>query len=148
MLIEPDENKRSLAKSLGADVTFSNADEYLAYAASDNAVRADRVIECAGKAETVSFAIKAASKGAVVMLFGLTPPDATVELFPFEVFKKELHITSSFVNPLTEMRAIELLASGRIRVLELIGEKIPLEKLSEALTEPRYRKLTKVMVEL
>jgi 2-desacetyl-2-hydroxyethyl bacteriochlorophyllide A dehydrogenase len=148
MLVEPDEGKRELALTLGADRVFQNGTEYLAFAENTEGVRADRVIECVGKAETVSFAIKAADKGATVMLFGLTPPQATVEILPFELFKKELHITASFVNPLTEARALELLAFGRIRVPELIGELIPLEKLTEALTEPRYRKMTKVMVRL
>jgi threonine dehydrogenase-like Zn-dependent dehydrogenase len=148
MLVEPDGGKRELALSLGADMVFQSGTEYFAFAEKNGEVRADRVIECVGKTETVSFAIKAADKGATVMLFGLTPPKATVEILPFELFKKELHITASFVNPLTEARALELLAFGRIRIPELIGELIPLEKLSEALTDPRYRKMTKVMVRL
>jgi 2-desacetyl-2-hydroxyethyl bacteriochlorophyllide A dehydrogenase len=148
MLVEPDRGKRELALSLGADQVFQDGIEYLAFAEHTGGVRADRVIECVGKAETVSFAIRTADKGATVMLFGLTPPKATVEILPFELFKKELHITASFVNPLTEARALELLSFGRIRVQELIGELIPLDKLTEALTDPRYRKMTKVMVRL
>ena len=147
-LIEPDEGKRKLGLSLGADHAFSGEKDFLAFAVKAPVFRPDRVIECVGKAETVTFALRAAGKGATVMLFGLTPPKATVEILPFEIFKKELHITASFVNPLTESRALELLTFGRIKVAELIGEIIPLEKLKEALTEPRYRSLTKVMVKL
>jgi threonine dehydrogenase-like Zn-dependent dehydrogenase len=146
-LIEIDGEKRELAKSLGADRVFANADEYFSFAAKEGA-RADRVIECVGKTDTVSLAIKAADKGATVMLFGLTPPEATVEIKPFEIFRKEINITASFVNPLTEARAIELLASGRVRVKELIGCRLPLEKLSEALTGSEYRKMTKIMIAL
>jgi threonine dehydrogenase-like Zn-dependent dehydrogenase len=140
-VVEPDECKRSLAKKLGADETFACAEGYIA-----QNIRTDRVIECAGKAETVTAAIKAASKGAVVMLFGLTPPKAAVEIFPFEIFKKELTITSSFVNPYTQHRAVELLAAGKVDVKPLVGEFIPLEKLAEALREPVYRNKMKIMV--
>jgi threonine dehydrogenase-like Zn-dependent dehydrogenase len=140
-VIEPDAKKRELAKKFGADMVFASADEYM-----EVNFRADRVIECAGKIETAEFAIKAASKGAYVMLFGLTPPKASLELFPFEVFKKELHITSSFVNPFAQNRAVELLASGRLDMKSLIDEFIPLEKLEEALTKPEYRTKTKILV--
>ena len=147
-VIEPDQKKRVLAESLGADHTFANGEDYLIYARKSNNVRADRVIECVGKTETVSLAIQAASKGATIMLFGLTPPKATVEIQPFEMFKKELHITASFVNPLTESRALELLSENKVRVSELIEERIPLEKLTEALTNPDYRTKKKIMVDM
>jgi 2-desacetyl-2-hydroxyethyl bacteriochlorophyllide A dehydrogenase len=147
-VIEPGKKKRELAEKLGADATFASGEEYLAYAEKSDGIRCDRVIECVGKTETVTLALQAASKGATVMLFGLTPPNATVEIKPFEIFKKELHITSSFVNPLTESRALELLASGKVRVTELIEELVPLDKLATVLTEPSYLLKTKVMVEL
>jgi len=145
-VIEPDQNKRALAETLGADITFADAESYLAHAGESENIRADRVIECVGKTETVSLAIRAASKGAVVMLFGLTPPKATVEIVPFEIFKKELQITSSFVNPLTGSRALELLAGGKVHVAELIEECVPLEKLTEVLDNPVYRTKKKIMV--
>jgi len=147
-VIEPDKKKQALAKTLGADITFSSGEEYLNYFKNSNTVRADRVIECVGKTETVSLAIEAATKGATIMMFGLTPPNATVEIKPFEIFKKELHITASFVNPLTQSRALELLASGKISASELIEERIPLEKLTTVLTEPSYRSKIKIMVDL
>jgi len=145
-VIEPDVSKRVLAESLGADMTFACGADYMEYASQTSGVRADRVIECAGRTETVSLAIRAASKGATVMIFGLTPPQATVDIQPFEIFKKELHITSSFVNPYTESRAVELLSAGKVRVAELIAERVPLERLAEVLAEPAYRSKTKILV--
>ena len=147
-VIEPNANKRALAEKLGADNTFASGEEYLAYAKKTEGFRTDRVIECVGKVETVNFAIKAATKGAVIMIFGLTPPDATVEIMPFEIFKKELTITASFVNPYTQSKAVELLAAGKIKANDLIEARIPLEKLSEALTSPEYRAKTKILVDL
>lgn len=147
-VIEPNPNKRALAEKLGADDTFASGEEYFNYADKTDGLRADRIIECAGKAETVDFALKAASKGAVIMIFGLTPPTASVEILPFDIFKKELTITSSFVNPYTQARAAELLASGKLNVTDLIETRIPLEKLEEALIKPEYRAKTKILVDL
>ena len=147
-IIEPDQNKRLLAEKFGADLIFANSGAYLDFANKTPGFRADRVIECVGLSETVSLAIQSASKGGTVMIFGLTPPKAKVEVYPFEIFKKELTITSSFVNPLTQSRAVELLASGKVCVSDLISGRIPLEKLSEALSEPEYRTKTKILVEL
>ena len=149
-MIELDPQKRALAEKFGADKTFASGEEYFSYIETEKPenVRVDRAIECVGKTETVSLAIKAASKGATIMMFGLTPPEATVEIKPFEIFKKELHITSSFVNPLTQTRALELLVAGKVRVDELIEERIPLKKLVTVLTDQSYRSKVKILVDL
>jgi len=146
-LVEPDSHKRAIAREFGADNVFSCREEYDDFTANSPDIRADKVVECVGKAETVSFAIQAASKGATVMLFGLTPPKATVEIFPFEIFKKELTIKASFVNPYTQSRAMELLGNYRINVSKLISERVPLEKLTEVFNEPYYRAKMKILVE-
>ena len=65
---------------------------------------------------------------------------------PFEIFQRELHITASFVNPHTTDRAVELLAHGRVKVEPLISRAVPLEELTEVLTDPKYRRLAKILV--
>lgn len=147
-LVEPDPEKRKLSESMGADEVYEDGESLLKALKEDPQKRVDRVIECVGKTETISCALEAASKGATVMMFGLTPPKAELTIRPFEIFKKELNITASFVNPLTQARAVELLASGRISVEGLISAEIPLEKLSEALTEPKYRLMKKILVKI
>lgn len=46
------------------------------------------------------------------MMFGLTKPDETITVKPFEVFQKEFVLTSSYINPYTQRRALELIDSG------------------------------------
>ena len=146
-LIEPEADKRAIAERFGADNTFAGEGEYQDFVSKTPGIRADKVIECVGKAETVSFAIRAATKGATVMLFGLTPPKAAVEILPFEIFKKELCIRASFVNPYTEVRAMDLLGNNKIDAGKLIGERVPLDKLTEVFNEPSYRAKMKMLVE-
>ena len=145
ILIEPDKNKRKLGLKYGADIAIHPGD------IQNNLVnttisRIDKVIECVGKPETIAQGIKLASKGATIMMFGLTAPNEKLEIYPFEIFKKELKITSSFVNPHTQARTVELLENSRVKVKELIEEILPLEKLVEALTEDKYRRMTKILI--
>ena len=82
------------------------------------------------------------------MLFGLTGPDAEITVKPDVIFKKELHITSSFINPYTYARAIELLRTGSVDVTTMIRNVIPLEELEGALASDTLRKQGKVLVKL
>jgi len=146
-LVEPDLKKRNLALKIGADNVFTTANDYYGFMSQCPTNRADRIVECVGKPETVSFAINAATKGAIVMLFGLTPPEAVVEIKPFELFKKEIHITSSFVNPYTQTRAIDLLYTRRIQVSELVSMLIPLSRLPEVIADPQYQNKSKILID-
>ena len=82
------------------------------------------------------------------MLFGLTGPDAKIEIKPDMIFKKELRITSSFINPYTYSRSINLLNTAKIDVTSMIKNIIPLEKLEDALSTDTLRKQGKVVVKL
>ena len=65
-----------------------------------------------------------------------------------EVFKKELHLTSSFINPYTFERAIAVLESGTIELGELITNEVPLDDIVDVFTKPEYRRTGKVMIRI
>ncbi len=140
-LIEPDQSRYPLARSLGADLCMTpeqaKDDAFLI----DSGIRAfDVTIECVGLGSTVSEAIRLCGKGGTVMMFGLTPPDCTISLSPFEVFRKELHLTASFINPYTMQRALDLLESGKILIEELLGEALPLNQIHKVFYSPEELK--------
>ena len=114
----------------------------------ERGIRLKCVIECVGSPATIAQAIDWAGKGATVMLFGLTGPDAEITVKPDVIFKKELRITSSFINPYTYSRAIELLRTGAVDVTTMIRNVIPLEELERALAADTLRKQGKVAVKL
>ena len=88
----------------------------------------DVVIECVGRPETIEQAIALAGKYSTVMMFGLTKPDAEISVKPFEIFKKEITLKSSYINPYTFPAAIKLIESGKLDVSSMIYE-------TETLTE-------------
>ena len=106
------------------------------------------VIECVGNIHTQEDAVKFAGKGATVMFFGLASPEDSFPLKPDDVFKKELHITSSFINPYTYERAIQVLESKTLRLEDLITNIVPLDDIADVFTKPEYRRAGKVMIKI
>ena len=142
------EKKSELAKSMGADRVINVSTEDLETEIAALCRNFNCIIECVGNPSTIEQAISVAGKGATVMLFGLTGPDAKIEIKPDIIFKKELKITSSFINPYTYSRSINLLSTAKIDVTSMIKNIIPLEKLEEALSTDSLRKQGKVVVKL
>jgi len=110
--------------------------------------RINTVIECVGKPATIEQAISLAGNKSTVMMFGLTKPEETISVKPFEIFKKEIALKASFINPYTQRRALEIIESGKIDVESMIYKKIQLEKLPEILADKIERIKGKYVVEL
>lgn len=74
-----------------------------------------------------------------VMLFGLTHPEDEITIKPFDLFKRELTIKASYINPLTMKRAVDMLHHHKINVKPLISEIISLDKLPLYLAESKSK---------
>ena len=136
VLSEPVAQRRDMALSLGADAVIDpGIDEPLAVD-GPLAGGADVVIEAVGSRTTTRQALEWAAPGATVLWFGVTPPGHTIEVEPNLVFRKELVIKGARINPFTHQRALDMLASGRIRVAPLITRTIALEALPDTLAAP------------
>ena len=147
IMIEPIEEKREIARKLGADLCIDPIRENVKQVlAQQNVERISCVIECVGKTVTVRQAIDIAGKNSTVMMFGLTGPDDTVSIKPFEVFKKEVVLKSAFINPYTQKRAVELIDNGKIDVSSIVYACEGLEKLPEILSDGALRAKGKFII--
>ena len=147
ILIEPVEEKREMAKKLGADICIDPVNEDVKAVLAKNSIhRISTVIECVGKIATIEQAIEIAGKKSTVMMFGLTAPDESLSIKPFDVFKKEIVLKASYINPYTQRRALELIDNGKIDISSMISAVEPLEKLSEILSNPALRGKGKVII--
>lgn len=146
-LLEPVASKREVAKKLGADVCIDPVHEDAKAVLEANGMTwINTVIECVGRPSTIQQGIELAGNKAVVMMFGLTKPEETISVKPFEVFKKELVLKASYINPYTQKRALDLIDSGRLDVTSMIHEVCGLEKLSDILSKPELRALGKFVI--
>ena len=73
------------------------------------------------------------------MMFGLTKPDAEIHVKPFEIFKKEITLKASYINPYTQKRALALIESGKIDVSSMIYRRITVEELPAMLADRKTR---------
>ncbi len=140
--------KRELALKYGANLVIDPAHEDIGAVLQANAVNIDCVIECAGTVKTIEQAIRYAGRGATVMMFGLVAPDASASFKPYEVFQKELKLTSSFINPYTFDRAIEVLSLGKVKTDGIITDIIPLEEINKVFEDASFRRRGKILIKI
>lgn len=148
ILSEPVKEKRMMAEELGADLTINPLEEDAEAVLASNCKNVNVVIECVGNIHTQKEAIRLAGKGAAVMYFGVNLSGDSFAMKPDDIFRKELRLLSSFINPYTFERAIQVLASGQIRVDCIVADVVPLQMIEDALTKEEYRRKGKVMIQM
>ena len=148
VLSEPNEKRRQVGLQLGAnaaiDPTRPDSQEVFAQVLGGGA---NVVIECVGNVPAVKSAFQFAGKGATVLLFSVPKVDATFDLPLFDVYKKELTIKGSFVNPDTHARAVALINSGKVDFGPIITHRFTLDQLPEAIAMQMSDASIKVVVE-
>ena len=146
-LLEPVERKREVGKKLGADICIDPIHEDVkARLKEEGMTWVNTVIECVGRPSTIEQAIDIAGNKAVVMMFGLTKPDETISVKPFEIFRKELVLKASYINPYTQKRALDLIDSGRLDVSSMVYEVADLDELADILSNPELRAKGKYII--
>lgn len=148
ILSEPVAEKRALAEKLGADRTIDPLHEDVMQILSATCKNVDVVIECVGNRHTLMDAVNWAGFGATVMMFGLTGPEVELPVKPDIVFKKELKITSSYINPHTFERALRILEAGTIDVTGIIANVVALEDAATAFTDSDMHRQGKTMIRI
>lgn len=63
-----------------------------------------------------------------------------------DIYKKELHIHGSIINPDTHQRAVDLIAAGRLELKKLITHTFDPEHLEEAILCQMGSESIKVLV--
>lgn len=146
-LVEPVERKREMGLQLGADICIDpfheNVKEQLE---RQGMMWINTVIECAGRPDTIEQAIEVAGNKAVVMMFGLTKPEETISVKPFQIFQKELELKASYINPYTQKRALDLIDSGRLDVSSMVCPTCKLEQLEDILKNSKLREKGKYII--
>lgn len=145
---EPQKEKRDLALGFGASRVIDPISEDLIDVVKketdDRGV--DVVIEAVGSGKTILQAVKVVSDGGKVLFFGVAPEDVLIDISPFEVYRRELTLLGSFVNPFTMDRAVSLISTRRINLYPLISEIIPLRDIEEGIEIASSGKAIRVIV--
>ena len=148
IMSEPVEEKREQALKLGATKTIDPLHEDVEAVLAEYCENVNVVIECVGNVHTQADAVRFAGRGATIMYFGMAAPEESFPIRPDDIFKKELHITSSYINPYSFERAIQILESGTVELESLITNVVPLDDIADVFTKPEYRRTGKVMIQI
>jgi (R,R)-butanediol dehydrogenase/meso-butanediol dehydrogenase/diacetyl reductase len=126
-VVEPREERRRLARDLGAAVVLDPAagDPAHALAELTGGQRAELAFECVGNEAAFATALRLASKGGRVVLVGLVPAPVPVNLLALLAHEKEIVGSSAYTDEFPA--AVSLLAEGRVRVDGLITREVALE---------------------
>jgi L-iditol 2-dehydrogenase len=125
--------KKNLAMQLGAATVVSPEDAVTAVREMSDGLGADLVIECAGHEATLSQSIDVAAPGATVIAFG-TLTGGGAGLPYYQLYHKELTLRNPRAAlPRDYARAVDLAATGSIKLTPLVTHRLPLEEAPKAL---------------
>lgn len=136
IVVEPNAGRRALAERLGAPhvASLENVHEAVLGALGGRAPEA--VIECAGHVDAPGLAVELIAPEGTIALVGML--EEPVPISQLNVMLKEAVLRGSFAyRPSDFDEAIEMLASGRVPVGELVTSRHPLEDTAACFAELR-----------
>ena len=119
------------ARSLGADITI-RADEYSPQALRDvnDGRLADLVIVATGARPALMQALESVERGGTVLFYAPTEPGVEVPVPINDVFfRNDATLTTTYAAAPGDLTtALDLIASGRVQVGDMISHRLPLEE--------------------
>jgi 2-desacetyl-2-hydroxyethyl bacteriochlorophyllide A dehydrogenase len=108
---------------------------------------ADIVIECVGQPQAVEQALQLVKSGGRVVIFGVSPRNQMMTLAPYEIYRRDLTIRGSFLNPFTFQPAVELISSGQIQLDCIDMGRFALRDIAGAFENQRFHRNLKTVID-
>lgn len=146
---DPLPERRGLALRFGVEAALDPTREDVAAAvrALSDGRGADLAILAAGRAATLPPAFGWVRDGGALCCFAPLGPDAEHPVNLNPIYYRELTLFGSYSPSPADLReALGFLASGRVRVAELITHRLPLSALAEAVAAVREHRALKVVL--
>src|SRR5207247_1981083 len=122
------EYRKAAARKAGADAVIDGREDVPAKVREANdGLPADYVITCTGVPKAILQGLGCVDRGGTILFFAPSEPTARIEI-PFNaVWREEVTMTSSYGgSPRDILEAMELLATRRVAVADLITHTLPL----------------------
>jgi len=123
-IVEINENRRNFAAKEGLGQVFSDFSqvkkEYY-----------DIVVDATGAISVIEQCIAFVRPAGKILFFGVPPKGKVMTIEPFQLFRKELTILSSYTSLRNSKQAIDLISTGRIVVKDLISHRLLLNELKD-----------------
>jgi len=132
-VVDPISERLELARSLGANRTLQTSPEVIPQLRDLEPYGFDIVSEATGRTEVVQEMLNLTARGGKMLIFGVSPEEATVSFSPYQICHHDLTVVGSFSLNATVPMALEWLSSKRVQVESLITHRLPIEGLHQAL---------------
>ena len=109
-------------------------------AAATSALEGERfaiAVDATGVPAVIDAAAGLLDRGGRLLVFGVSPAEATITLSPFRVYNDEITVTGSMAILRSFGPAVDLVANGAVDPRPLLSEPLPLEMFGEALNRVR-----------
>ncbi len=119
------------ARTLGADFTFLATDDVPARLREANDGRlADLVIVCTGAPSALQQGLDSVDRGGTVLFFAPTEPGVSISVSVNDLFfRNDATLTTTYAGaPADLATALEMIASGRVQVGQMISHRLGLEE--------------------
>lgn len=128
VIVEPSARRRDVADLLGLDAFWAGSPDLRAAGLASRFPERgiDAVLECSGAAGTVGEAVRLVRPGGRVVLLSVTPGDEAIDATDVVLGEKTVIGSAAHRWDVDVAPAVELLASGAIRVDELVTHTIAL----------------------
>ncbi|KQR51438.1 2-deoxy-scyllo-inosamine dehydrogenase [Leifsonia sp. Leaf336] len=132
----PSDHKLRLALTLGVDAAVKIGRDGSGYERLTEAAPEgyDVVVDATGASAVAERALGLVRDGGTVLIYGVTSPNESVTINPFDVYRREITITGSFAQISSFPDALAALRSGRVLTRGLITHRYPLDRFGDALT--------------
>lgn len=130
--------KLDRARELGIDATHLMDRDDLAGDVAElmeasGGVGYDIVVDATGAPAVTETTISLTRDGGTVMFYGVTGPEDTIKIHPYDIFRREITIKGSFAEISSFPATIEALRSGRARTDGLVTHRFAIEDYASAL---------------
>jgi 2-desacetyl-2-hydroxyethyl bacteriochlorophyllide A dehydrogenase len=119
-----------VARKLGAARVAASLDDL-------DGERFEIAVDATGVPAVIDRAAGLVDRGGRLLVFGVSPAEASISLSPFRVYNDELTVTGSMAILRSFAPAAELISSGVVDPRPLLSEPLPLDGFGEALRRVR-----------
>ncbi|XP_014273645.1 uncharacterized protein [Halyomorpha halys] len=127
-VVEPMEARRIINKGLGTGFECLDPAELKKKYSSEEF---DLAIECSGNAAATEQALASLRASGKLCIFGVAAPHSKITISPFEIYKKELTIIGSNINPFSMKKALDLMEAMDKKFLDFEKLGVKEYKLNE-----------------
>lgn len=133
VVVDISRRRLDIAASLGVGQTLVSDDHLDAQLRRISKIGFDLVVDCTGRPDVVQKAFSYTARGGKVLLFGVNPQDARVEINPYDVYLRDIKIIGTFSLRQTMAAALNMIGSGSVQVKPLLSHRLSLDEFSKGI---------------